>query len=225
MHAALARTREIGQGIALWALAGFVLYVVGGLAMLFVSAWLAEVILESLGTQVQPGTLAWSIRNAFHPIVWGAFVAGASLPIGSRLVPGLRFGMGGWAVLATGLALATVTELLVAEFVRARYGLFDPEYAGVSFFASPALVAIALAGWAARAVPRRVMPLVTATILAVVGLGIALLPSVGGAADGIDAESIPIAGVFTANALYGVVIAALVIRARPSEPDAVADRR
>ncbi len=86
-------------------------------------------------------------------------------------------------------------------------------YAGLSYFAGPALVAIALAGWATLAMPRRAMPLAAATILAVVGLGIALLPSVGGAADGIDAESIPIAAVFTANALYGVVVAALVVRA------------
>lgn len=213
MHVALARTREAGHGVAHWALAGFVLYVVGGMGTLFVSAWIAEAILPTLGIPVEIGTLAWSIRNAFHPIVWGAFVAGVSMPIGSRLVPDLRFAMGGWAVLATGHALATVTELLVAEFVRARYGLFDAEYAGISYFAGPALVAIALAGWASLAVPRRAIPLVAATILAVVGLGIALLPSVGGAADGIDAESIPIAAVFTANAFYGVVVAALVVRA------------
>jgi hypothetical protein len=213
MQVALARAREAGHGVAHWALAGFVLYLVGGMGTLFVSAWLAEAILPALGIQVDIGTLGWSIRNASHPIVWGAFVAGASMPIGSRLAPELRFAMGGWAVLATGLALATVTELLVGEFVRARYGLFDPEYAGLSYFAGPALVAIALAGWATLAMPRRAMPLAAATILAVVGLGIALLPSVGGAADGIDAESIPIAAVFTANALYGVVVAALVVRA------------
>jgi hypothetical protein len=213
---ALAQTRESGQGAAVWALAGFLLYLLGGMATLFVSAWLAEAILGSLGLLVQPGTLAWSIRNAFHPIVWGVFVAGVSMPIGSRLVPGLRFGVGGWVVLATGIALATAAELLVAEFVRARYGLFDAEYAGLSYFAGPALVAIALAGWAALAAPRRVMLLVTATILAVVGLGIALVPSVGGAADGIDTESIPIAAVFTANAMYGVAVAVLVIRGNAS---------
>jgi hypothetical protein len=216
MHVALVQTRETGQGAAVWALAGFLLYLVGGMATLFLSAWLAEAILGTFGSPVQPGTLAWSIRNAFHPIVWGGLVAGASMPLGSRLVPGLHFGLGGWAVLAAGLALATASELLVAEFVRVRYGLFDPEYAGVSYFAGPALVAIALAGWAALAMPRRVMPLVMATILAVVGLGIALVPSIRGAADGINAESIPIAGVFTANALYGAAVAALVVRRRAS---------
>ncbi len=206
------RGREAGQGIALWALAGFVLYVLGGMATLFMSAWLAEASLGALGLQVEVGSVAWSIRNAFHPIVWGASVAAASMPIGGRLVPGLRFGAGGWAVLATGLALATATELLLGEFVRARFGHFDADYAGWSVFAAPALVAGALAGWAALAAPGRTMPLVAATLLAVVGLGIALLPSLGGAADGIDAESVPIATLFVADTLYAAGIATLVVR-------------
>ena len=65
-----------------------------------------------------------------------------------------------------------------------RYAYVDVEYVGFSVLAWPALVAIALAGWAALAVPRgsAIAP-VALVALAAMGLGIALLPSVLGAAD------------------------------------------
>jgi hypothetical protein len=203
----------------LWALTGFGLYVFGGLVMLFVSLGIAGAVLGSLGVESGAGTLGLSIRNSSHPIGWGAFVVAGSVPIGARLVPGLRFGAAGWFVLAVGLALAALTTFLDAEFVRARYGVYDPDYGGLTGFAGSALVAIALATWAALAVAgghSRILAVLT--VVATGGLIALLLPSVGAAADGIDAENVPIAAALTADALYGVVAGILVIRARP-EPE------
>ena len=214
MQVAAARSADGVSGIVLWTIAGFVLYVLGGMVTLFVSLSLADGFLGALGIESHAGTFGLSIRNASHPIVWGAVVAAASMPIGTRLVSGLRFGATGWVVIVVGLTLAGVTTFLGAEFVRARHGVFDPEYQGFSFFAAPALVAISLATWASLAAPgRRGLLLVAATLTAVAGLSIALLPSVGGAADGIDPANVPLAATFTADALFGVAAALLVIRA------------
>ena len=214
MQLAIARARAAGHGVVVWAMAGFALYLLGGIVMLFVSLAIAEAVLASRGIESGAGTLGLSIRNAAHPIGWGLAVAAASVPIGRRLVPGLRFGAMGWIVLVVGLGLATATTYLGAESVRDRYGIFDPEYQGLSFFAAPALVAISLAAWASLAAPgRRGLVLAAATLVAVAGLVIALLPSVGSAADGIDPANVPLAVVLAADALFAAVAALLAIRA------------
>jgi hypothetical protein len=202
------------SGVAVWAIAGFLLFVLGGMAMLFVGLSIGEAVLASMGIESHAGTQGLSIRNSFHPIAWGAFVLAAAAPLGFRLVPGLRFRATGWMVVVLGLLLATVTTYLGIESVRARVGIFDPEYQGFSFFAGPALVAIALAGWAALAVPgRRGTPLGVTALIAVAGLAVALLPSVGSAADGIDSTNLPLASVYIADAVFGALVSFLVVRA------------
>lgn len=206
------------SGVAAWAIAGFLLYVLGGMAMLFVGLSIGEAVLASMGIQSHTGTQGLSIRNSFHPTAWGAFVLAAAAPLGFRLVPGLRFRATGWLVVVVGLLLATVTTYLGIESVRARFGVFDPEYQGFSFFAAPALVAISLAAWAALAVPgRRGAPLVASALGAVAGLAVALLPSVSSAADGIDSANMPLASVYAADAVFGALVTFLMIRtiARP----------
>ena len=201
------------SGVAAWAIAGFLIYVLGGMAMLFVGLSIGEAILASMGIPSHAGTQGLSLRNSFHSTAWGAFVVAASAPLGFRLVPGLRFNATGWVVIVTGLLLATMTTYLGIESVRARFGIYDPEYQGFSFFAGPALVAISLAGWATLAVPgRRAKPLVSAALAAVAGLAVALLPSLASAADGIDSTNIPLASVYIADAVFGALVAFLVIR-------------
>jgi hypothetical protein len=215
MQAAVAQGQETGQGTVVWAVAGFVLYVVGGMVMLFISLAIAEFVLGSLGIESGAGTRGLSIRNATHPIGWGMMVAAVSMPLGARLVPGLRFGLVGWVVLAIGLALAAITTFLDIEFVRASHGVYDFEYGGFTGFAGPALVAIALAVWAALALPPGQSRILDGlAVAAAAGLMAVLLPSVGDAADGIDVENVPIAVALTADAVFGVVVAALVVRRR-----------
>jgi len=211
-------------GVALWAIAGVVLYVLGGIGSLLALATI-EHLVPGLGEQVAAGTVGLSIQNGLHPLVWGLVVAGASIPIGRRLIENLRFGAAGGLVLLVGLALASITTFLVDEFVRARFGYFDPEMTGFSLFAGPALVAIGLASWAALAVPSGLgLPLVAEAVAAVASLALALLPSVGGLGDGMDPESLPLAGVllldlvFAAAALLLVLRTALASGAGPDQP-------
>jgi len=209
--AVTSRSITIG-GPALWALAGLGLYVVVGAGSIFLTALVADPILGALGMPVRAGEIGLSIRNAIHPIVWGAIVAAASVPIGRRLVAGIRFSLAGTAVLVVGLGLAAATWFLGEEFVRARYAWFDPEYVGLSLFAWPAIVAIALAGWAALAVPRgHARALIGWMLLAAVGLGLVLVPSMIGAADGIEPGSVPLASAFLLDVAYvvGVIVATL----------------
>jgi hypothetical protein len=197
----------------LWALAGFALYLLCAIASLFITVLIADPLLTAIGLPVEAGTLGLSVRNALHPAVWGALVAAVSIPIGRRLVDGIRFSGAGWVVLGVGLVLATLTWFLSEEFVRARFESFDPEYVGLSLFAWPALVAVALCGWAALAVPRTgATPVIVLLVLAAAGLAVALLPSMGGASDGIEPGSVPLAVAFLVDVAYAISVIALVFR-------------
>ena len=207
----LATSRGLGDriaafhGPALWTIAGFVPYVVGGMASLLLVAWLP------IGAVA--GSFNLSVQNGLHNLAWGGVVVAAAVPLGRRLVAGLRFGIGGWVLLLAGLVLAAVATTLMNEFVRARYVWYDPEYAGLSLFTGPALVAIALATWAALATPREgsLIPGVAA-LTAIVGMAMSLLPSVPGAADGIVADSVPLVATYLVAAGYAAVAGALVLR-------------
>lgn len=197
----------------LWAFAGLGLYLLIGVGSLFITAIVADPILDAVGLQVEAGRIGLSVRNALHPAVWGLLVAATSIPIGRRLVAGIHFGRRGWLVLIVGLALASVTWFLLEEFVRASFGYMDPEYVGFSLVAWPALVAVALAGWAALAVPAGT-PLLVFVVLAVMTLGLALAPSAIGAADGIDPANLPLATVLAVDVGYAVVVLVMTMRRR-----------
>jgi len=194
---------------ALWAIAGFVFYVLGGLGSL-----LAMALMEGLlPPDVRPtsGSISLSVRNGVHLVAWAAVVAGASLVVGRRLVAGIRFGPGGWLLLSTGTALAAFTMCMVNEDARARFGVVDAEYVGLSYFASPAVLAIALAAWATLALPRgRAVVLAIVAGAATVALGLSLVPTIPAATDGIDADHVPLALAFLADLGFAAIAAAAV---------------
>lgn len=200
------------QGPALWTLAGFVLYVLGAFGGLLLIVVIEEPLLALFGLRAEAGTLGLSVQNGLHAVAWGLLTAAVALPLGRRLVEGIRFGLVGWVILAVGLVIAAVAMTLGNEFVRARYGWYDPEYEGLSLFAGPAIVAIALATWAALAVPRSgVLVPGAAMLTAAAGLAMSLLPSIPGAADGVDAASLPLGAAFLVAVGYAAVAAILVL--------------
>ena len=215
----VATSRRLGDriaelyGPALWTIAGFVLYILGGLGSMLALALVEGPLLEPFGLRAEAGTLGLSVRNGLHAIAWGLLAVAVAAPLGRRLIAGIRFSPAGWAVLAVGLVLAAVVTTLGNEFVRARYGWYDPEYQGLSFFAGPALVAVALGTWAALAVPRDGVLLPGAAMLtATAGLAMSLLPSVPGAADGIASESVPLVAAFLLAVTYAAIAAVVVVR-------------
>ena len=207
------------SGPLLWAIAGLVLYLLGGVAAVFITALVVDPVLGAAGIPVEAGLPGLSLRNALHPLVWGGLVAAISAPIGRRLVPAIRFSPACWLELSAGLALATVTWFLLEEFVRSRYTYVDLEYVGFSLLTWPALVAVTLCGWAALAVPRgAATPLVVLLVLAAMGLAVALLPSVVGAADGIEAQNIPLAVAFLLDVAYAISVVVLAFRRATAPP-------
>jgi hypothetical protein len=203
--------------VALWVAASFVLYVVALFVAIVPVAVIVDPLLGAIGLPARAGEPGLSIQNGAHTVAWGLLAAAPAAWLGRRLVPELRFQAPGAAVLLAGLALAGVTTTLLDEFVRERYVWFDPEYAGWSVFAGPALVAIALAAWACLALPRerRLLPFL-ALAAAFLGLGIALLPSVSGLGDGIRASSLPLAVTFAVDVVFAVGTVALVGLGRSS---------
>lgn len=195
------RTRPAPR-VGAWAAEGFVLYILLGPASLLATAialgWLAP-----FGWVAEAGTAAWGVRLAAQPPVWGVTVAVAATWLGRGLIPDLRPARGAALFLALGLALAAMTTYLLHEFVRERYGTFDPEYAGFVLFAAPAIVAAALVTWARTAVPRNHGSiLLLLQVAATAGFGLVILPSVGGLGDGIRETSIPMAVILVLDAIY-----------------------
>jgi hypothetical protein len=216
MHVVVARPSDPSQGAVLWAAAGAVIYVLAGIASLLAFA-LVERVLPA-DAQPQAGAISLSIRNGLHQVAWGGLAAAVSMPLGRRLVAGLRFGPTAWLVLAIGLTLAGITMFLLNEYDQSRNGMFDPDHVGFAFFAAPAVLAIALATWATLATPGRHARMLAGTmLLATFALVLALVPSVPGAVSGVRVESIPLAVAFLAD-LGSAVLAAMLVVRRVAEP-------
>jgi hypothetical protein len=206
--------REAANRIGLWTIVGFLLFVAGAIASLLAVALVEQLILDPMGIGPQAGEVSLSLRNSLHAVLWGIGVVAVAAPIGRRLVRDARFGLAGWVVLASGLSLAGLTTFLVDEFVRARYGYFDPEATGWTVFVGPALVATALAAWAALSVPAgRRNALIALTAAAAAGLGLLLLPSLPDVTDGIAARNVPISIAFVLDAGYAIGATAFTLAA------------
>lgn len=83
---------------------------------------------------------------------------------------------------------------------------------GLAIAAPPAIVGVALAAWAALALPRpNRATLVALAAAAAVGFVLAMLPSLGGLSDGIDPESIHLVVSLVASAGF-VIVAPLLAR-------------
>jgi hypothetical protein len=191
--------------VGAWAAAGSLLCVLAWPVAFLLVATVEAVLLRPLGWEPVAGMPSLSLQNATFPVTWGALVAAASVLLAPRWVPSARFRRRGWVLLGVGLLLAGLSEYLSDEFVRAWAGNYDPEYAGLSLFIPWALGAVALATWAALAVQRgRRVALMALAFVAGAGLALALASNLGGAADGIRGENVPIATVFALDAIYAL---------------------
>lgn len=190
--------------VALWTGSLAAIYLASGVVALLLVATVEAVVLDPLGLRPEPGTPAWGSRLALATLLWGGLAAVAGGWLGRRLVrvlvPTRERAVG---VLVVGVILAATTMYALHEFVRARYALFDPEYAGLALLAVPALVAVALAAWAAAALPaRRRWPLTSGVLLAGAGFAAATLPSLPGIADGVSPSGLVFGACLAADAVF-----------------------
>jgi hypothetical protein len=196
-----------------WTVAGFVLYILGGVASILVIGLLENLFLQPFGLRPEAGTFALSLQNGIHDVAWGVLVAAIAAPLGRRIVAGIQFRWPGTTMLVGGLVIAAAATTLGDEFVRARFDVYEPRAMGLTLFTGPAIVAVALATWAALAVPASgaIVPALAA-LAAAACLALSLLPSVPGLDDGIDATSIPLVIAFTVGIAYATLAVVLVAR-------------
>jgi hypothetical protein len=196
-----------------WTVVGCVLYVLGAMASILAIGLFENLFLQPFGLRPEAGTFALSLQNGIHDVAWGALVAAIAVPLGRRIVPGIRFRWQGTTMLAMGLLIAAAATSLGNEFVRARFGMYDPDGQGLTVFSGPAIVAVALATWAALAVPASaaIAPAVAA-LAAAASLAVSLLPSLPGLDDGINDANIPLAIAFSFGIAYAILAVVLVAR-------------
>lgn len=171
-----------------------------------------------ISTLVGLGLLAFAepqadgVGLALWSLVWGVLsalvVVVAARPL---LGTGLRAGAGALAVLGGGLIVASMTQYTLYEWVVAKFGYYDPEYIGWTVALPGAVVAVAVAGFAAWASPRPAdaPPPLIALALGAAGVGFIVLSNVGGLADGIRPSSVPLAIMVGAAGIFTFGLAAI----------------
>lgn len=189
---------------------GILAWVVTGPLVLWVSSWANQVVAR-LGLAAEAGTPAWGVFLAISVLGWGLVTAVVGAVAAPRFGVNLRpLAPAALTTLLAGLALAALTMYALHEQVRTRMGWYDPDYAGWTSFAVPALVGLALAAWASVASPRRdrtpVAVLAGAAALMFILSAATNLP---GLADGVRDESVPLAAVLLIGGIWvtGVVVA------------------
>jgi hypothetical protein len=140
--------------------------------------------------------------------VLGVLVA-ARLVLGTWLQPP-RVAVG---IAVVGIALSAVVNVVLQQWEMTRFGITEPELVGPTAGLFAVLIGLAVAGFSAFVAPRRLIgwPL-GAVVLAFAGVAIVVLSNLPGLANGIPAESWPLAIWVGLSGVYAVVVTALVVR-------------
>jgi len=174
-------------------------------------------VFERLGLLGFAGSQAHGVGLALGPLIGGIASALIVVVTGRMLLDGpLRAGAGALCILGAGLVLAALTEHALYDWVVAKFGYYAVEFAGWTAALPGAVVAVAVAGFAAWSVQRRADGLAPsiALVLATAGVGFIVLSNVGGLADGIQPSSVPLAMMVGAAGTYCVAVATLAIGRR-----------
>ena len=202
-----------------WSLFGVLAWVVTGPLVLWALSWVAQVV-APLGLVAEAGTPAWGVFLAISVLGWGL----ATAAVGVVAAPRFRVHIApvapaALAALTVGLVLAALTKYALHEQVRARMGWFDPDYAGATLLAVPALVGLALAAWASAAIPRRDRtPLAVLAAAAALAFALCTMTNLPGLADGVRDESVPLAVALLMDGVWVVAVVVGVARGRRESP-------
>ncbi len=202
-----------------WSLFGILAWVVTGPLVLWALSWVAQVV-SPFGLVAEAGTAGWGVYLATSVVGWGF----ATAVVGVVAAPRLRVQIApvapvALAALAGGLVLAGVTMYALHEQVRARMGWFDPEYAGWTLFAVPALVGLALGAWAWAAVPGRDRtPMAILVGAAAITFVLSAATNLSGLADGVRDASVPLAAALLVDGVWVVAVVVGVARGGRESP-------
>lgn len=199
--------------------AGVVLWLGIGLTSLFGATWLESQVLEPLALSGGAGSLGHGLVLAGFVAVWGAASAVSVPLLVSRVCGGPRRPIKPGLVAGVGLLLAVALTLVLHEWARGRYGYFDPDTVGPTWLLPGLLVALSVAVEVLRFATDRLLQL-TAGIVGMSGLAAAAIVALNlpGALDGIRPESVPLAALVGALALYLGLVGLIVARLTGTAP-------
>lgn len=190
-----------------------------GLASLFGAAWLESQVLVPLALSGGAGSLVHGLVLAGFVTVWGAASAVSVPLLVSRVCGGPRRSIEPGLVAAVGLLLAVALTLVLHEWARGRYGYFDPDTVGPTSLLPGLLVALSVAVEVVRFATGWLLQL-TAGIVGMSWLAAAAIVALNlpGALDGIRPESVPLAALVGALALYLGLVGLIVARLTGTAP-------
>lgn len=111
--------------------------------------------------------------------------------------------LGAWLVLLVGAFVSAGQIAVLADWTIARFGYSDPDFVGPTFLLFAVVAGVAVAAFGVQVAPRGAAwpPLLAALGGAALGAAI-MLSNVPGLADGLGSDSVPLAGMMAAAAVY-----------------------
>jgi len=204
-----------------WGVLSFMAYL-GSAIVAFAPADVTRDLLRLLAGDTGAGTVWWGVRLAIWVAAWG-FIATAGVAVLARWTLGLwpRASTEDRLLLLVGAGLATVVQFALHEWIRAKFGAYDIEYAGWTAGLPAALIAAAVSAFAARtAPPWATLPPRVALGFSAAGVLFIVGSNGGGLGDGIRLESWPLAILVGGAGLYALLVLAAEL-ARTGEPAGV----
>lgn len=169
-------------------------------------------------------SLVWPIgqlMNVFglpHPAALGLFAISWVLAGGLLALVAARFAFGAWCtvrptawlVLLVGAALSAAQTVVLTDWTIARFGYNESDFVGPTSFLWAVVAGVAVSGFGVQVAPRWTVwsPLVLAAGGTALGATVVLL-NLPGLADGLAAESVLLATVTAAVAVYVGAVAIL----------------
>lgn len=162
--------------------------------------------------------LVWDAPHLAQMAIWspvwgilsilGVLVA-AQLALGAWLRPPAT----AIGIAAVGIGLSAIVNVVLQQWETIRFGITEPELVGLTAGLFAVLIGVAVAGFAAFVAPRRVIGWPLAAVgLGVGGVVIIVASNLPGLADGIGADSWPLAIWVGLSGVYAVLVAGLVAR-------------
>jgi len=183
---------EFGLRALAWGLLSFVGFIATVSALVWPIGRLQEAGLPHAFT-LGLWALAWVLASGVLAFLAGRVALGTWLDVRASA----------WLVLLVGALLSGAHLWVLADWAIARYGASDPDYIGSTILLFAVVAGVAVAGFGVQVSPRWAAwsPLAAVVGGAVMGIAI-LLTNVPGLADGLAADSGPLAAATVAAGLY-----------------------
>lgn len=146
-----------------------------------------------------------------HAVTLGVWALAWVPASGLLVLPGARVALGtwlevrtaAWVVLLLGALVSAAHIWLLVDWAIARYGYSDPDFIGATFSLFAAVAGVAVAGFGVQVGPRWAVWVPMLALVGGVALAIPIMASnIPGLADGLGADSGPLAAATVAAAVY-----------------------